>query len=252
MRPENMRPENMRPEKISEPPASRVTITVPQIAADSAPAESLAAKPTQRPAQKSERNLKESVKVALLAGFCGLMLLAPEFVLQLVGGRVNLPLLRWELAQKVVLAQSLLLGTPDQAALRNAIIGQESGGNHTLLNASGSGAMGLGQVMPENVALWSREILGREVSAEEFLNDPHLQLTIIDGKLQQYWAIALWQAHGNSDEAVRRVASWWYCGDPHKFANEAPQYWNGDVYPSIAQYTQDVLHRFKAQRFRLL
>ncbi len=209
--------------------------------------------PVHAPAKPKPAGLSlEAIKIAALGGLCALMLLAPEFVLQALSGRVNLPLLQWELGQKLVMARSLLVGTSELEALRNAIIGQESAGDHTLLNASGSGAMGLGQIMPENVPQWSREVLGREVTAGEFLSDPGLQITIIDGKLQQYWATAIWQSRGNPDEAVRRVASWWYCGDPNKFADTTPQYWNGDPYPSIAEYTQDVLHRFKTQRFKLL
>jgi hypothetical protein len=206
------------------------------------------------PVAKPERQMaiREAVQRILLAGFCGLMLLAPEFVLKILRGNIDLALLRVELGQKLVLVRSLLVGTTELEALRNAIIGQESAGDHTLLNASGSGAMGLGQVMPENVPAWSREILGREVTTAEFLSNPSLQITIIDGKLQQYWSAALWQAHGNPDEAVRRVASWWYCGDPHKFADTAPQFWNGDRYPSIAEYTEEVLQRFQSQRFKLI
>lgn len=213
---------------------------------------SKASKAASKASKAGTIDLRETVKRGILAGFCGLMLLAPEFVLQSLQGKVNFALLSLEVGQKLALARSLLVGTTELQALRNAIIGQESAGDHTLLNASGSGAMGLGQVMPENVPAWSREILGREVTAAEFLSDPNLQLLIIDGKLQQYWSAAIWQARGNSDEAVRRVASWWYCGDPHKFADETPQYWNGDRYPSISQYTQEVLHKFQAQRFRLM
>jgi len=194
----------------------------------------------------------ELLKRAILGGFCVLMLLAPEFVVQIFSGNIDLALLRREVGQKLAFVRSLLVGTTELEALRNAIIGQESGGNHAIVNVSGSGAMGLGQVMPENLPQWSREILGREITATEFLRDPALQLAIIDGKLQQYWEVAIWQAKGNTDEAVRRVASWWYCGNPSKFADTTPQYWRGDRYPSIAEYTQAVLDRFNAQRFRLI
>jgi len=204
-----------------------------------------------RPEPKPNRD-DERLKRVALAGVCLLMLLAPDFVLQILRGNIDLALLRREVGQKLAIARSLLVGTNEVEALRNAIIGQESGGNHSIVNVSGSGAMGLGQVMPENLPQWSREILGREVTAAEFLRDPALQIAIIDGKLQQYWQVATWQAGGNTDEAVRRVASWWYCGNPNKFADTTPQYWRGDRYPSIAEYTQAVLDRFNAQRFRLI
>lgn len=132
----------------------------------------------------------------------------------------------------------------DVTRLRTAIIGQESGGSTDLLNASGSGAMGLGQIMPENLGAWSQECLGRSLTSSEFLQSAQLQTQIIDCKLQQYWEISLKSAHNNRQEAVRRVASWWYSGDPHKFIDTAPQRWGADTYPSIAEYSQSVWRRF--------
>lgn len=129
--------------------------------------------------------------------------------------------------------------------LRQAIVGQESGGNHKIENRSGSGAMGLGQVMPENLPSWSKAALGREISKEEFLKDPQLQIKIIDFKLKEYWDAALKQSGGNEDEAVRRVAAWWYSGDPNKFDDSKPQSWGKDSYPSISSYSQNVLSRWK-------
>ncbi|MGA7932541.1 MAG: transglycosylase SLT domain-containing protein [Kovacikia sp.] len=131
--------------------------------------------------------------------------------------------------------------------LRVAIVQQESNGNHKLLNPSGSGAMGIAQVMPEDLPHWSQEALGREVSPQEFLNNPDLQVAIIDYKLSQYWQQASLQSHGNEDETVKRVASWWYAGDPHLFTNTTPQNWGGDEYPSIAEYCSQILERYKAQ-----
>jgi hypothetical protein len=138
---------------------------------------------------------------------------------------------------------------PDETLtrLRAAIVQQESDGNHKLLNPSGSGAMGIGQVMPEDLPHWSQEALGREVSQQEFLSNHDLQVVIIDYKLNQYWQQATLQAHGNEDETVKRVASWWYAGNPNLFTDTTPQFWNGDEYPSIAEYCSQVLERYKAQ-----
>lgn len=52
-------------------------------------------------------------------------------------------------------------------ALRMAIVGQESGGQSDIVNHSGSGATGLGQVMPENIAAWSQQCVGRSLSQDE-------------------------------------------------------------------------------------
>lgn len=131
-------------------------------------------------------------------------------------------------------------------ALRQAIIGQESGGRCDSTNHSGSGAAGLAQVMPENVTAWSREAIGRSVSVQEFLKDCALQLRIIDHKLSQYWQQ---EGQGRGEpEIVRRVASRWYAGQAELFDNAAPQFWNGNRYPSIRNYTFSVLERYRRHR----
>ncbi|UBF24977.1 lytic transglycosylase domain-containing protein [Kovacikia minuta CCNUW1] len=147
-------------------------------------------------------------------------------------------------------AQPLHQSIPNETLtrLRAAIVQQESDGNHRLLNPSGSGAMGLAQVMPEDLPQWSQEALGREVSPAEFLENHDLQVVIIDHKLNQYWQEAILQAQGNEDEAILRIASWWYSGDPNLFTDTKPQFWNGDEYPSIADYCHQVLDRYKAMR----
>lgn len=173
-----------------------------------------------------------------------LLIVAPNFMTALLDGKFNLGLLAQDVAHRVIQLRYLMGNTPPMERLRNAIVGQESGGNHDLLNASGSGAMGLGQIMPENLPAWSREALGHEVSREEFLSNPALQLKIIDFKLAQYWQEAIVQANGNEQEAVKRVAAKWYSGNPDKFTDTTPQFWNGDTYPSIAEYANQVLDRY--------
>lgn len=130
--------------------------------------------------------------------------------------------------------------------LRNAIIAQESNGNSKLVNESGSGALGFGQVMPEELASWSKEILGYELSQQEFLNRPDLQIKIMDHKLSEYWQAAIALANGNEDEAVLRVAAWWYSGDPHQYMDTTPQSWDEDLYPSIAEYSHQILLRYRS------
>ena len=110
-----------------------------------------------------------------------------------------------------------------------AIVGQESGGNFRAVNAR-TGALGFAQVLPSNVAAWSREVLGYAVTPQQFLNSPQLQMQIVRGKLQQYYN--QWGARG--------AASAWYSGSPngqsnyHRFnANE----------PSIGEYVDQVLAR---------
>jgi hypothetical protein len=70
-----------------------------------------------------------------------------------------------------------------------AISAVESGGNyHAVGPNTGSMGRALGkyQVMSENVAPWSKEVLGREVSPSEFLGNPKIQDAIFNGKFGQY------------------------------------------------------------------
>ncbi|MEB3339140.1 MAG: peptidoglycan DD-metalloendopeptidase family protein [Leptolyngbyaceae bacterium] len=129
-------------------------------------------------------------------------------------------------------------------ALRQAIIGQESGGNPRAVNPH-SGALGYGQVMPENVEPWSREVLGYPLTVPQFLNSPELQLQIIDAKLAQYWQDAMRRSGGNEAIAVRMVASYWYSGDPTLYNNTRPQSYGEGDYPSIAHYTLSILGKYQ-------
>jgi hypothetical protein len=70
-----------------------------------------------------------------------------------------------------------------------AISAVESGGNYRAVgpNTGSMGrALGKYQVMSENVAPWSKEVLGREVSPSEFLGNPKIQDAIFNGKFGQY------------------------------------------------------------------
>lgn len=172
----------------------------------------------------------------------------PETVDQLLDGRKWSSYLHQLYAGTIGGLENAGEATPTPVvAIRRAIIGQESGGNASVVNHSGSGALGLAQIMPENLRPWSREALGREVSPKEFLANPELQLKIIDHKLTEYWQAALEQAQGDQEEAVQRVAAWWYSGDPALYADMRPQSYNGDLYPSIADYAQLVLYRFRIE-----
>jgi hypothetical protein len=147
-------------------------------------------------------------------------------------------------APKLLLAETR---SKQVTALRRAIIGQESAGKFNSVNPH-SGALGYGQVMPENVAPWSRAALGREVSGAEFLNNPDLQLLVIDHKLSQYFNRALQITGGDEATAVKRVAAIWYSGNPNLHTSTMPQFYNGHPYPSIADYSQSVLQRYQQIR----
>ena len=137
-----------------------------------------------------------------------------------------------------------LLGGGDASALREAIVGKESGGKANAVNPH-SGALGLGQVMPANLPSWSKAATGRVVSPGEFLADPNLQRQIIDHKLSTYYKEELAKTGGDRDKAIRRVASRWYSGRPELYQDKRPQSYGAGRYPSIDSYTKDILKRYK-------
>lgn len=140
-----------------------------------------------------------------------------------------------------------VVASSDVQALSRAIISQESDDNYGAINPH-SGALGYAQIMPENLPEWSRSALGREVTIEEFLADPDLQHKIIEHRLTLYWQEALVDSRGNKDEAVLMVASRWYSGDPDLYESQRPQYYDGYEYPSIAEYSNRILRKWKRQR----
>lgn len=126
--------------------------------------------------------------------------------------------------------------------LYKAITNKESGGNPQAINKD-TGAIGLGQLMPGNVAAWSEQVLGRVMNPDEFLDNPDKQKQIIKGKLRDYFTEALKAAGGDKDEAIRRVASRWYSGQGDLYNKNTDE----GKYPSIAEYTKDILNKVESQ-----
>lgn len=134
-------------------------------------------------------------------------------------------------------------------AVMRAIMGQESDGKFNLVNPH-SGALGYFQLMPENVAPWSREALGYELTAEAFLQSPKLQLKVGKFKIAQYLQS---RKKGISEEQqVREVASMWYSGQAKLWNNERPQYYGGHPYPSIAEYTRSVFGKYQDELAKIV
>lgn len=131
-------------------------------------------------------------------------------------------------------------------ALRRAIVGQESSGNFKAVNRH-SGALGYAQIMPNNLPSWSRDAVGRLVTKQEFLSNPRLQIQIIEHRLAKYWQRALVASGGNERLAVRQVASLWYSGRLNLYNSTKPQFYKGNRYPSIANYTLSVLKRYLSE-----
>ncbi len=141
--------------------------------------------------------------------------------------------------------------TPPVVALRRAIVAQQSSADSQSLNPH-SKPLGLAQIMPANLSNWSKNILGYRLAPDD-LNSPDLQLKIIDHKLSEYWQQALADSGGNEELAVLRVASNWYSGNPERYKSRLPQRYKGrdgrlHGYPSVAEYSNSVLKKYRHYR----
>ncbi len=133
------------------------------------------------------------------------------------------------------------IGTVDTQKFRNAITSKESTNDYNVVNKD-SGAIGIGQVMPENVGPWTQRYLGKQLTPEQFRASPEAQDAVIDGRFKDMITEQT-QAGYSSDIAIRRAASEWYSGQPDLYNNTDPQ----GKYPSINDYTLDVLDRYYSQ-----
>ncbi|PZO48737.1 MAG: hypothetical protein DCF15_17650 [Phormidesmis priestleyi] len=138
--------------------------------------------------------------------------------------------------------------------LRNAIIAQESAGDAAVVNPN-SGALGLGQVLPDNLAGdgkgWDFEALGRDLSPSEFLADPDAQTKIINHQLSKIHDEQL-AAGKSEDDAIRRTAATWYSGQADLADDTMPQTYGSGSYPSIKDYSDEVLNRVHQMRLKQL
>ena len=139
----------------------------------------------------------------------------------------------------------------DIDVLRNAIIGQESAWESRIVNED-SGALGLGQVMPENLAPldkdgreipqagWDYEALGEDLTSEAFLHSPDKQIKVINHQLASVNQQQI-QDGFNKDQAIKRTAAVWYSGDADKVDDPTSQPWHGTDgsvtdYPSVKEH----------------
>lgn len=129
-------------------------------------------------------------------------------------------------------------------ALVSAITEQESGGNHQLVNsASGDDALGLFQIMDYNLPAWSKEVVGREVSPQEFIGNRDLQMQIGKFHLEKYLNTAR-QKTKDESEQIRLVACWWYGGTAANCNSTIRE--TGGTHPSISEYANKVLERYRS------
>lgn len=129
--------------------------------------------------------------------------------------------------------------------LRQAIIQKESGGDFSAVNPD-SGAIGIGQVMPENVGPWTQKHLGRRLTPAQFRNNRAAQIAVVNGQLNEILQQQL-RAGYDPATAIRRTASIWYSGRGDLYNNPKPQFSGGQRYPSIRDYTLDILRRYSGR-----
>lgn len=127
-------------------------------------------------------------------------------------------------------------GSTDLDAFMDALIGKESGGNPNAVNPD-SGAIGLGQIMPENWEPWAREA-GADPRDFSEAN----QRKIIKYKLAQYYT-----NYGN----WRDVALAWYGGHGGVLrvragGGNAAETYGANTYDSLNQYADSVMAKMNA------
>ena len=76
----------------------------------------------------------------------------------------------------------------------------------------GDRAVGAYQVMPKNIPSWTKEHVGKEMTVQEFLNDPQAQDIVVEKEL-----VKNFKKYGNIEDAI----SVWFTGRPLKKAKRA-------------------------------
>ena len=120
----------------------------------------------------------------------------------------------------------------DLDKLIGAIRAKESGGSYSARNRH-SGALGAYQIMPGNIASWSKAALGYSISPSQFLANPQLQDAIAKHRLGMYF-----RKYGASGAALA-----WYAGEGALRYSEAARNRNQGQYPSMNSYVRDILRR---------
>jgi murein DD-endopeptidase MepM/ murein hydrolase activator NlpD len=115
---------------------------------------------------------------------------------------------------------------------QKSIAQQESGGDHGALGTwldmsyGRDRAYGKYQIMGNNIPAWTKEILGRSMTPEEFLKNQQAQ--------EQVGKAKLWQAYKTYDSPKEAAMSWF--GGAGGVANP---------YPAVTQYGKDIMGRMR-------
>lgn len=112
-------------------------------------------------------------------------------------------------------------------AFKRSIIQQESGGRYGVPNADGSGAMGLGQIMPDTARGLSRKL--GIAYRPDLLRGTNAEARAYQDRLTEAATREAWQ-YGKGDP---RQAAYYYFAGPNRNG------WG----PKTRQYGQDILRR---------
>lgn len=118
-------------------------------------------------------------------------------------------------------------GTGYLAKVLNALSGQESGGDYSVVNSIG--ARGKYQVMTANVGAWSQQVLGYRITPAQFSASPDLQERIVRGIFGNYV----------TKYGLRGALATWYSGKPGR-QNDYSAVRGG---PSVGAYVDQVIAR---------
>ncbi|MGF1499595.1 MAG: hypothetical protein ACFB8W_22640 [Elainellaceae cyanobacterium] len=129
-----------------------------------------------------------------------------------------------------------------------AIRHQESSGGIHLYNHSGSGAVGPYQITTIRVEEWQRRGWV-SFDKEGILLNPALMHALVHRDLSAAYDRAIAQGLQGCDLA-RFLAASWYSSDGRHRHSTVPQIFNGDRYPSIAQYAEEVSRRTDCRQWR--
>lgn len=116
-------------------------------------------------------------------------------------------------------------------AFKRAIISQESGGRYGVANTEGSGAMGIGQIMPETARALSAR-LGLPYQPE-LLRGTGPEARRYQDRLTEAALSEAWKAGGGSAEQAAR----YYFAGPNKSGHG----------PKTRKYGTDILRRMEAR-----
>lgn len=116
---------------------------------------------------------------------------------------------------------------------KNAIIGQESGGRYGVPNAQGSGAMGIGQVMPDTARALARRI-GLPYRAD-LMGGTSPEARSYQDRITEAAVREAWQAGGSGRDP--RTSAMYYHGGSNR------RIWG----PKTRRYGDDIMSRLGAR-----